>query len=201
MVPVLLLGDLGEKFGRRFTLDIKSPAEAVRALVANFPELQQYMSDRYYRVVVGKADTGGSELHNPTGQQLIKIVPVIVGAGGALGSIFMGAALIGLAFATGGASLAATGLFGFGMGLTTTFLGGIALSMGASMILGGVAQMLAPSPQSGAPSEPAENNPSYLFNGPINTTQQGQPVAVGYGRLRVGSAVISAGLVAEQVAV
>lgn len=199
MVPVLLLGELGKKYGRRFNLDIKSPAEAVRALVANFPEMQKYMADRYYRVVVGKDDTGGDELHNPTGRQTIKIVPVITGAGGSFGRILLGAALIGLAFVTGGASIAASGFLAGG--LTTTFFGGLAVSMGASLILGGVAQMIAPSPQSGAPNESPENNPSYIFNGPINTTAQGQPVAVGYGRLRVGSAVISAGIVAEQVAV
>lgn len=199
MVPVLLLGELGKKYGRKFSLDVKSPAEAVRALVANFPELQQYMADRYYRVIVGKEYTAGDELHNPTGRQIIKIVPVIVGAGGVFGKILLGAALIGLAFVTGGASIAASGFLAGG--LTTTFFGGLAVSMGASLILGGVAQLIAPSPKTGAPSESPENNPSYVFNGPINTTAQGQPVAVGYGRLRVGSAVISAGIVAEQVAV
>lgn len=199
MVPVLLLGELGKKYGRRFVLDIRSPAEAIRALVANFPELQQYMSNRYYRVVVGKADTDGNELHNPIGQQVIKIVPVIVGAGGSLGKILLGAALIGLAFATGGASIAASGFLTGG--ITTTFFGGLAISMGVSLILGGVAQMISPTPDAGSPKEPVENNPSYLFSGPVNTTAQGQPVAVGYGRLRVGSAVISAGIIAEQVAV
>jgi len=199
MVPVLLLGELGKKYGRKFTLDVKSPAEAVRALVANFPDIQQYMADRYYRIVVGKSDTGGDELHNPVGQQVIKIVPVIVGAGGAVGKILLGAAIIGLAFVTGGASIAASGFLAGG--LTTTFFGGLAVNFGVSLILGGVAQMLAPSQQSDAPSEPTDNKPSYLFNGPVNTTAQGQPVAVGYGRLRVGSAVISAGIAAEQVAV
>lgn len=199
MVPVLLLGDLGKKYGRKFMLEVKSPAEAVRALVANFPDIQKHMADRYYRVVVGKSDTGGEELHNPIGQQIIRIVPVVVGAGGAFGKILLGAAIIGLAFATGGASIAANGFLAGG--LTTTFFGGLAVNLGVSLILGGVAQMLAPAQPSGNPNEPTENDPSYAFNGPVNTTAQGQPVAVGYGRLRIGSAVISAGIVAEQVAV
>ena len=185
MVPVLLLGELGKTYGRRFTLDVKSPAEAIRALVANFPDIQKHMADRYYRVVVGKEDTGEDELHNPIGRQTIKIVPVVVGAGSAF-KIILGAVLIASTFFIPGLNVVVAQMV---------------FSMGASLILGGVAQMLAPSPQSGSPNEQPENTPSYLFNGPVNTTAQGQPVAVGYGRLRIGSAVISASLVAEQIAV
>jgi predicted phage tail protein len=67
--------------------------------------------------------------------------------------------------------------------------------------LGGVAQMLAPQPASNEPSERPENQPSYTFNGAVNTTAQGQPVPLGYGRLVVGSAVISAGIDVDQVAI
>lgn len=199
MVPVLLLGDLGKRYGRKFTLDVKTPAEAIRALVANFPDIQKHMADRYYRVVVGREDAGTDELHNPAGRQVIKIVPVVTGAGGGMGKILLGAIIIGAAFFTGGASLAASGfLIG---GITTTFWGGIALSIGASLMLGGAAQMLAPTQAAGKPSEDSGKNPSYAFNGPVNTTAQGQPIAVGYGRLRVGSAVISAGITTEDIAI
>ena len=201
MVPVLLLGELGKKYGRKFVLDIKSPAEAIRALVANFPDIEKHMSDRYYRVVVGKAGTEADELHNPIGQQTIKIVPVVVGAGGKWGGILLGAVLIGLAFVPGMQGFVIAGAGSLGAGSAAITAASIAFSVGVSMVLGGVAQLLMASPQSGAPNEPAENDPSYVFNGPVNTTAQGQPVAVGYGRLRVGSAVISAGIVAEQVAV
>ena len=74
-------------------------------------------------------------------------------------------------------------------------------SVGTSMILGGVAQMIAPTPKSSDPSERPENKPSYAFNGAVNTTAQGQPVPVGYGRLIVGSAVISAGIDVDEVPV
>ena len=36
------------------------------------------------------------------------------------------------------------------------------------------------------------------FNGPVNTVSQGNPVPVGYGRLKIGSAVISSGLERDQ---
>jgi predicted phage tail protein len=60
--------------------------------------------------------------------------------------------------------------------------------------------MLAPQPKTpGTPDRP-ENKPSYVFDGPINTAAQGNPVPVCYGRLIVGSQVISAGMVAEEYA-
>jgi predicted phage tail protein len=67
------------------------------------------------------------------------------------------------------------------------------------MTIGGVIQMLSPQqmPKSG---ESANNGASYNFTGPVNTTAQGNPVPVLYGRMIVGSAVISAGIVAEDQA-
>jgi predicted phage tail protein len=46
------------------------------------------------------------------------------------------------------------------------------------------------------PPKPQEERKtkSYLFSGPVNTAGQGIPVPIGYGRLRVGSSVISASL-------
>lgn len=46
------------------------------------------------------------------------------------------------------------------------------------------------------PPKPKEERQtrSYLFSGPENTAAQGIPVPLGYGRLRVGSVVISASL-------
>ena len=41
MVTVILLGELGKTYGRRHRLAITSAAEAIRALVANFPGLER----------------------------------------------------------------------------------------------------------------------------------------------------------------
>ncbi len=57
--------------------------------------------------------------------------------------------------------------------------------------------MLAPQPKATAGGAEVTNLPSYTFNGPINTTAQGNPVPLGYGRMIVGSAVISAGITAD----
>lgn len=212
MKKVELLGILGKKFGRAFNFDIKSPSEAIRALCINMPEFKQFLLDSdkkgiAYRVIVGKEDQAVEDLHNPLGKQSIKIVPVLQGeggGGGGLTQIVVGVVLVAAAFATGGASLAATGA------LTTTFFGGLAIGMGVSLILGGVVQMLTPVPRLDAGgqygsieqnnTQTADNRPSYVFNGAINTTAQGNPVPVGYGRMIVGSSVISASIRAEELA-
>ena len=192
MKTIILLGELGRRYGRKHTLDVKTPAEAVRALCANFKDFSAFVSSSAernvgYRVLNMRDDVPLDELHNPAGRR-ITIAPVVAGAGGPLGRIILGAALI--AFAIINPPLAATVLFG------TTTIGTVAFGIGVSLALGGVAQLLAPQPS--IPKE-EKNNPSYVFNGAVNTTAQGQTVPVGYGRMIVGSAVISAGISVEDI--
>ena len=73
------------------------------------------------------------------------------------------------------------------------------VQIGASLILGGVVQMLTPVPR-GTKNKSVSNEPSYSFNGAVNTQAQGNPVPLLYGRMIVGSAVISAGINAEDYA-
>ena len=203
MREVRLYGALGARFGRVHRLAIASPAEAVRALCANFPDFERAVVDHVpgYRVWSGAQRIADpDDLHGPVGsREVVRIAPVVAGAGGrGFGQILIGAAIIGAAFFTGGASLS-FGVMGL-TGIATTTMGSVALSIGTSLILGGVAQMLSPSPKTDAGSgERPDNKPSYVFNGAVNTSAQGQPVPVGYGELTVGSAVISAGIAAEDI--
>lgn len=74
--------------------------------------------------------------------------------------------------------------------------------MGASLILGGVVELLAPKPQLSKPTDQAGQNPSFLFNGTVNVTEQGGPVPVVLGRVRrASSVVLSAGLTTENLPV
>ena len=81
------------------------------------------------------------------------------------------------------------------VGVITYEYGGQALiSAGISMAVGGVIQMLSGHPSTKTAQDDG-SNPSYSFNGAVNTTAQGHPVPVGYGgNLEVGSAVISAAI-------
>jgi len=194
MKTVLLLGELGKKFGRKFKLDVKNPAESVRALCVNFPEFKKHLIESEkrgvaYKVLVGKESLSIDDIHNPSGKDTIKFVPVLQGAGGGgLVSFIIGAVLVAASFVAPFV----------GAGAASPYL----MNAGIAMMIGGVVQMLTPMPSlSGqdANNQP-DNKPSYTFNGAVNTSAQGYPVPVGYGRMIVGSAVISGGIVAEELA-
>jgi predicted phage tail protein len=73
--------------------------------------------------------------------------------------------------------------------------------IGWGMIVGGVAQLIAPNTsmaESGPPDRP-DSKPSSAFDGAVNTAAQGNPVPACYGRMIVGSQVISAGMTVEQL--
>jgi predicted phage tail protein len=195
---IRVYGRLAKFLGRRvFRADVANAAEAVRFLLANFPQLERHMSDQHYRVSLGSYDLATDELHDPAGQQQIKIIPVLAGAG-AVGRIIAGVALIALTIATGGFGGAAIGLFGAG----TIAVGTVALGVGAALVLGGVAQLLTPVPKTSmGTSSNTDQDPrkSYSFSGIQQTSRQGLPVPIVYGETLVGSVVISAGIDTEQV--
>jgi predicted phage tail protein len=184
---IKLYGKLAKFVGHRILeADVANAAEAVRFLVTNWPELERHMADQHYRVSVGTYALDLEELHHPAGQQEIKIVPVMAGAG-ATGRIIAGIALIALSLFVP--------LVAFGVALNAAVLG-----IGASLVLGGVAQLLTPTPK--VPTGPdTQNDPrkSYSFSGIQNTSRQGVPVPIVYGETIVGSVVISAGIDTVQV--
>lgn len=202
---IKLYGQLAKFVGKRvLTADVATAAEAVRMLVCNFPGLEQHMAEQYYRVTVGTYDLGLDEIHDPAGQQDIKIMPVVAGAGGAGGKIAIGIGLIALSFLLPGAGAFGTfSVFGISAAQGGAVLAGLgtALSMvGASLVLGGVAQLLSPVPKISQGAD-TDNDPrkTYNFSGIQQTSRQGVPVPAVYGLTLVGSVVISAGTDTVQV--
>jgi predicted phage tail protein len=196
---IKLYGRLAKFVGQRvFEADVASAAEAVRFLLANFPQLEKHMADQHYRVSVGKYALTLDELHDPAGQQEIKIVPVLAGAG-ATGRIIAGVVLFAIAtLATAGGGAIFGAAFAKNIGLLA-----VTQAIGVSLVLGGVAQLLTPTPQINTPGTPQDNNDprkSYSFSGIQQTSRQGVPVPIVYGETIVGSVVISAGIDTVQVA-
>jgi predicted phage tail protein len=187
---IKLYGALAKFIGQRvLEADVATAAEAVRFLLANWPELEAHMNDQHYRVSVGKYDLDLEELHHPAGAAPISFVPVVSGAG-AVARIIAGVALIALAFL-----IIPLGIAAAGAGIATA----VGLS-GASLLLGGVAQLLTPTPRA-AQGADTQDDPrkSYSFSGIQNTSRQGVPVPIVYGETVVGSVVISAGIDTVQV--
>lgn len=193
---IMLYGHL-RKFGKEFNLDVKTPAEGIRALCTMKPAFREHFekhSDPGYRVRIGASQKGAeSEALNLPCSDVVRIVPVVAGAKDGWGQILTGIALIALVYFTGG-------MAGAGLSMTgTSALSSMTIALGTSMVIGGVAQLIAGNPnfsQSALDKGPADT-PSYAFSGPHMTTGQGNPVPLGYGKMRVSGALVSLSISSE----
>ncbi|MCG3463132.1 tail assembly protein [Xenorhabdus bovienii] len=184
---IRLSGVLIPQFGREYKLAVSSPIEAIRALSVLIDDFEKFLLTAKERgltfaVFSGKRNINRDELEL-SGEGDIRIVPVIIGSKKA--GIFQ--TILGAVMVVAGAVATAYGMpFGSSMVMS-----------GVGMMLGGVVQMLSPMPGGLARREDPDNKPSYAFGGPVNTIAQGNPVPIGYGRRRIGGAIISAGIYAE----
>jgi predicted phage tail protein len=157
---IKLYGKLAKFIGHRvLEADVATAAEAVRFLLANWPELEAHMSDQHYRVSIGTYDIDLEELHHPAGAAPISFVPVVTGAG-AVGRIIAGVALLAAAiFIPGFAAWAGPTAYA------------LIIGVGSSLLLGGVAQLLTPTPKvpQGADGQD-DPRKSYSFSGIQNTS-------------------------------
>ena len=195
-----LYGELAEITSHKeFDVAVNTTAQAVSFLVNNFPELESHMSSRYYQVLLDREEEVNiEELHFPIGQSDIKFVPVISGSGG-IGKALFGGALIALSFGVGGLFTAPLTMSG---GFAAAGLGAkAAFGIGAGLVLGGVSDMLFPTPK--MPQFSSEQDPrlSFSFSGTQQTSRAGTPVPLVYGEIFTGSVVISSSIDTEQVQV
>ena len=200
---VRLLGAAGRKFGRVFHLAVRSPAEAVRAISVLRPEFRGWVLAQHDRGVAWRVVTDQSEgleaeeLDRETGSDII-LAPVVIGAGGSFGNalkIVLGIALIVASiFIPGGAMIFGTafGKISLGVGL-----------VGASLVLGGVAGLLTPTPklndsgigglggnsgkQGGVENSRVQDLESNLFSRNQGSSGQGECVPLLYGQRRIRS--------------
>lgn len=208
MRNVILHGHLGETFGSEFKFDVRSPAEAVRALSVSLKGFKRYLVDNSepgYRVIIDGQQFGPEELNYPVNSD-IHIVPVVKGAGdgGDILLIIVGVFLLWLSWgyaggiiAEAGAGAAATTLvpaFGTTMQLgTLASIASTAANLGMGLLLSGIsAALFKPPEQSTNAIEDAKNT---NFNGPVNITTQGVPVPLAYGQVLAGSIVIAGSLI------
>ena len=215
MKVVKVYGALRERLGQcRFELNVATPAQAIKALCVNFPGLDKWLIDSEkdgvsYRVKVGRQDATPDDfsvLGLPWSErEVFSITPVVAGAGRGFGSFLLGGLLIGASFLFPGAGLfgttsvfgvSAAGATGAGVvagSVAMTAVGTALSAVGASLVFGGVAQMISPTPPSGLELKEANRIENFSFSGITNTNQQGLAVPIAYGRVVIGSAVISSG--------
>lgn len=188
-----------------FHLNVDSVAEAVRAIIALRPAMRAWFHDHDWRVVLGDVDGGyvldATELTARAGRQAIHFTPeLVVGKRGGIGKIIIGAVLIAAAVLIPGSAFAAGGALAFlgSVGITQTAI----MGFGISMLVGGTAMLLSPTPKGPKATDSAnpEERPSFFFNGATNLSEQGAPVPLAYGYFRCGSIVINAGVWNEDIA-
>lgn len=190
MRTVRLHGALA-KFGKAFKLDVRSAAEAIRALCVQIPGFESHLrthSAPGYRVHVGKHKSISKDELVLESEGDISIVPVIRGARDVVG-IVLGIVLIAVSFI-----IPAT------WAIAGVAIKSVVAGAGISMVLGGIAQLLVKPPQMGGRQED-KSRPSYSLDGPVNTVAQTNPVPVVYGEVIVGSQNISSSIVTEELAI
>lgn len=199
MTRILLSGSLAKACGREHfkKLETGTAKEAFGALKHTVPGFEDFIRDsarkgqRY--AIFRNRENVGEDRFTLSGTTEIRIVPVISGSkNGGLFQTVLGVVLIV-------AGVVVTALSGG----SASPIGAALISTGIAMTIGGVIQMLSPTPKSPSQQEQAgtENKPSYLFNGAFNSTQQGLPVPVVYGQMLVGSSVVAVGTWAEALPV
>jgi predicted phage tail protein len=205
---IRLYGKLAKFIGQRVLhADVATAAEAVRFLLANWPEVEQHMASQHYKVCVGDSALDENEMVYPVGQEVIKIIPVVAGAGfwKSFGKILAGIGLIALAFFAPviagalAASMSASVLATVVAILPT--VQAVLYGIGIATALGGVASLLTPTPSSASSYGGSNDDPkkSYSFSGIQNTSRQGTPCPVVFGEIITGSVVVSAAIDVVQV--
>ncbi|CAH6323389.1 lambda tail assembly I [Enterobacter hormaechei] len=195
LTTIRLYGALGARFGRVHKLAVQTSAEAVKALCINFDGLEDYLMNAKkngmtFAVFRGKRNISTQDFQELTGDSDIRIAPIIEGSKKAgLFQTILGAVMVVAGLALGPA--------GWGV-IGATMAGGL-IAGGVSSMAGGVYQMLSPQASGLQMRQDADNKPSYAFGGAVNTTAMGNPVALLYGVREIGGAIISAGIVAEDI--
>lgn len=197
---VILEGELGEKFGREFTINAESFKDVLHCLNSNFPSFKQYLleseeKDVGFTCQVGEApltDERELLLGYPEGAMIISTVPA--GSKSGIGKIFAAIAIVAIMLTPGLREyFMTTQLVAVGTGASATFatslttLGLITSALALNLALTGLQQLMAPDPS----TDSQQSDESYLFQGTGQEAIEGDPVPLVYGKLRVPGRPIS----------
>lgn len=180
MVEIRLHGALARDYGRVWHLEISTVQEAVDAISRAKKGFKQAIMrlDRMgmvFRVRSKDHDLSNDEASLSLGSiERIDIIPILRGASAGVRFI-IGAALTVVGFYTGNPYL---------------------IGSGVSLMLGSVAEMLAPTPKR---QESGKSLQSWGYQGPSNSAESGQCIPLIFGEVLVGSVPISTGISTARV--
>jgi len=188
---IKLYGILAKKFGKEFHLAVDNTREAMRALCVQVPGFEHFMLYAHeqgleFAVFQDKQNISETELDMSTSAKVIKVVPKVRGAGGAVQTI-IGAVLVVVGIVVTGMSFGSAGAVGAAL-----------IGAGVGMMVGGIAQMLMPKIENQDQNQDG-NKANKGFGGAVTTIAQGNPVPVLYGQREVGGFIASAGQYPEDL--
>lgn len=201
---VYLEGEIGDKFGKEFSIFAKTPQDIFKCLEGNFsPDFRTYITyctrnNIGFAIEVGsKSFEKEEELLLTLGEGDVLISSIPAGSGGGAGKIFAAIAIGVLMWyapylmtglvnpgtaATGFATLGEAVAAGHALGTVGMLTAGLAINLA----LTGIQQLMAPDP-----ATDRTDDESYLFNGSEQNIAEGDPVPILYGRLKVPGQPIS----------
>ena len=191
---VYLEGELGDKFGKSFTVNAVTLQDVFRCADANFSGFRKHLIDCHEKDIGFIVDIAEKQVHDenqllmPIKPGDVTITPVPAGSKG-IGKILAAIAIIVVVAMTGGWALGAAGGTTFSAGLTAgmgSWGGLLATSLATNLAMTGISEMMAPDP-----STDTDQESSYMFNGAEQNIIEGDPVPVLYGHLRVPGQPIS----------
>ena len=187
LTKVILEGEFAKVAKQKeWMLDCNSAAEAIQLISANTGGtihrwIKQHLNDYKICEVECINENGQSEnlvtetFRTERKCKVIRFLPIFTGAGG--NGVFQ--TIAGVALIVVGAIVS----------IWCAPVGGAIMSAGVGLLISGIVTMMINNSED---DEDSESN--YYFNGAVNTTKQGNPVPLVFGRCRVGSAVISSGI-------
>lgn len=188
---IKLYGILAKKFGKEFHLAVDNTREAMRALSVQVQGFEHFMLHAHeqgleFAVFQDDENISETELDMNTSAKVIKVVPRVMGAGGAVQTI-IGAVLVVVGV------LVTVGTLGGGAALGAGLIGA-----GVGMMVGGIAMMLMPKIENQDQNQDG-NKANKGFGSAVTTVAQGNPVPVLYGQREVGGFIASAGQYPEDL--
>jgi len=188
---VHLLGELS-KFGSIWEVSASSIGDVIQLIDCQTPGFRKFLIDASESgldlAIIGKdfrVEEPDELLFRNLGPEEVYVSLVPAGSKKGWGKILLAAVLITVGFLI--APAAGPGASKFLAG-SSKFL----ISAGISIGLQGITQLLAKTPNADDPNEKES-----LFDGPISTLKQGQPVPILYGKLLIGGAPIHVNISAE----
>lgn len=191
-ITVELGGAMGKKFGKNWNVHAATARDALSIIAGNRPELMNWMRRSapqfsHYHFRIERPDGSYHDVSEDEYLMVsngdiatLRITPLVAGAGGKI---------IG----------AIQSVVGVALMISAFWLGPAAFFAGLSMTIGGVASLLTSTPKIKS-GQKNDNADSYYFNGPENTTSQGNPVPLIYGlEVMVGSQAVNSRISIDQL--